>query len=138
MIDALLLRLAVILGLLGMVLGIAMGIGQNFTLAPAHAHLNLVGFVLLFLAGLYYRVFPEAAASPLAKIQAAISITGAVVFPIGIGAVLLGAPEHHYEPLAIAGALIVLAGMALFAVVVFRAQRTVAHATAPKRLVAAE
>ena len=44
----------------GMLAGIAMGIEQNFTLAPAHAHLNLVGGVLLFLFGLYYRLIPAA------------------------------------------------------------------------------
>ncbi|WP_309774281.1 hypothetical protein [Nitrobacter vulgaris] len=42
--------------LVGMIAGIAMGIQQNFVLAPAHTHLNLVGGVLLFLFGLYYRM----------------------------------------------------------------------------------
>ncbi|HEX9586867.1 MAG TPA: hypothetical protein VGA15_03890 [Bradyrhizobium sp.] len=37
--------------LVGMLAGIAMGIQQNFALGPAHAHLNLVGGVLLFLFG---------------------------------------------------------------------------------------
>jgi hypothetical protein len=39
---------------LGMVLGIVMDIREDFTLQPAHAHLNLVGGVLLFLFALYY------------------------------------------------------------------------------------
>ena len=34
-----------------MLAGIVMGIQQNFVLAPAHAHLNLIGGVLLFLFG---------------------------------------------------------------------------------------
>jgi hypothetical protein len=54
-------RLSVTIGLTGMALGIFMGIRQDFVLAPAHAHLNLVGFVTLFLSALYYRVFPQAA-----------------------------------------------------------------------------
>jgi hypothetical protein len=44
MISSLLLRLSSDLPLCGLVLGIIIGSGQNFTLAPARDHLNLVGF----------------------------------------------------------------------------------------------
>jgi hypothetical protein len=47
-----------------------------------------------------------------------IAVIGAVVFPIGISAVQLGG--LRYEVLAIVGSLIVLTGMLLFAVIVFR------------------
>jgi hypothetical protein len=53
MIGSLMMCVSVVVLLLGMLAGIAMGITQNFMLAPAHAHLNLVGGVLLFLFGLY-------------------------------------------------------------------------------------
>jgi hypothetical protein len=118
----LLFRVSVTLGLIGITGGIAMGIAQDFRLAPAHAHLNLVGFVVLFLAGLYYRVAPQAAASRLARCQVAASMIGAVVFPIGIAAVTLGNHET-WAPLAIAGSLIVLAGMLMFATIVFQSTR---------------
>ena len=96
-----------------------MGIGQDFVLMPAHAHLNLLGFVTMFLSALYYRVVPEAAASGLARYQAIVSVAGAVVFPIGIACVLVGGHDR-FEPVVVAGALTVLLGMALFAVIVFR------------------
>ena len=112
-------RVSVSLGLIGILLGIVMGIRQDFVLMPAHAHLNLLGFVTMFLSALYYRVVPEAAASGLARYQAIVSVTGAVVFPIGIACVLLGGHDR-FEPVVIAGALTVLLGMALFAVIVFR------------------
>jgi uncharacterized membrane protein len=112
-------RVSVSLGLVGIGLGIVMGIRQDFTLMPAHAHLNLLGFVTLFLSALYYRVVPEAAASTLARYQAIVSVAGAVVFPIGIACVLLGGHDR-FEPVVVAGALTVLLGMALFAVIVFR------------------
>ncbi len=76
-------RISVSLGLIGIVLGIVMGIRQDFVLMPAHAHLNLLGFVTMFLSALYYRVVPEAAASGLARYQAIVSVAGAVVFPVG-------------------------------------------------------
>src|SRR5262249_61683973 len=84
----LLFRVSVALGLAGMALGIAMGIRQDFALAAAHAHLNLLGFVALFLAALYYRVVPAAAAIPLARTQAVVAVAGAIVFPSGIAGVM--------------------------------------------------
>jgi len=119
MIATVLLRLGALFALCGMALGIAMGIRQDFTLAPAHAHINLVGFVGLFLAGLYYRVFPEAAASALAKVQAFIAVMAAFIFPVGIGGVLLTGRDS-FELVTVIGALLVFTGTALFAVVVFR------------------
>jgi hypothetical protein len=112
-------RVSVTLALLGMAAGIVMGIRQDFALAPAHAHLNLLGFVVLFLAALYYRVVPEAAAGVLAKIHAATAIVGAIVFPIGIAGVVTYGHER-FEPVVVAGALIVFSSMAQFAFIVFR------------------
>lgn len=112
-------RISVSLGLVGMLFGILMGITQDFALAPAHAHLNLLGFVVMFLSALYYRAFPQAAASRLAPYQAVASVVGAILFPIGIASVLLGG-QDRFEPVVVAGALIVFAGMLLFAVIVFR------------------
>jgi len=112
-------RVSVLLGLFGMALGIVMGIRQDFALAPAHAHLNLLGFVALFLAGLYYRVVPEAAASILAKVHAVAAIVGALLFPVGIASVLLG--DHaRFMPIVLTGAVIVFIGMLLFVIIVFR------------------
>ena len=113
-----LLRVSVVMILVGLGLGIGMGITQDFRLMPAHAHLNLLGFVALFLAGLYYNAVPEAAATRLAMIQAWVAVIGAVLFPIGVAFVLLVGPQ--FEPIAIIGSLVVLVGMILFAWVVFR------------------
>ena len=116
-------RISVSLGLigivLGIVLGIVMGIRQDFVLMPAHAHLNLLGFVTMFLSALYYRIVPKAGASGLGRYQAIVSVAGAVVFPIRIACVLVGGHDR-FEPVVVAGALTVLLGMALFAVIVFR------------------
>ncbi len=46
-------------------------------------------------------------------------MAGAILFPIGIAAVLLGGHDR-FEPVVVAGALTVFLGMALFAVTVFR------------------
>lgn len=112
-------RISVCFGLIGMGLGIFMGIRQDFTLVPVHAHINLIGFVGLFLAALYYRAVPEAAGLRLARYHAVVSIVGAVLFPVGIASVLLGGHDR-FEPLVVAGSLIVLLGKLLFVAIVFR------------------
>jgi len=60
------LRLSVIYLVVGMSMGMYMGMNQDFTLSPVHAHVNLLGFVVLALAGLVFVVFPELAATRLA------------------------------------------------------------------------
>jgi hypothetical protein len=122
MIGSLMMCLSVVVLLVGMLAGIAMGITQNFVLAPAHAHLNLVGGVLLFLFGLYYKLVPAAGTTALARVQGWLHIAGGILFPIGVAAVLLKGPSVEAAP--IAGSLLVVAAMALFAVIVFRTART--------------
>jgi hypothetical protein len=121
MIGSLMMCLSVVVLLVGMLAGIAMGITQNFALAPAHAHLNLIGGVLLFLFGLYYRLVPAAGTTTLAKVQGWLHMVGAILFPAGVAAVLLKGPSVEAAP--IAGSLLVVAAMALFAVIVFRTAR---------------
>lgn len=118
MLASILLRVSVVLLSSGMLLGIAMGITQDFRLAPAHTHLNLVGAVLPFISGLYYHAVPQAAKGWFAQVQVFIAVAAALVFPIGIAAVLLGGAA--YEPLAIVGGLLALIGTLLFAIIVFR------------------
>ena len=46
--------------LVGMGFGIFMGATEDFTLAPAHAHLNLIGWVTMALYGTFYALAPRA------------------------------------------------------------------------------
>lgn len=126
-------RISVSIGLAGMVGGMLMGMAQNFLLAPAHAHFILLGFIVMFLSALYYRTIPEAAASRLAPFQAVVSIVGAFLFPIGIACVRLG-DRIVYMPVLVSGWLVVLTGMILFVVIVYRTSgHAPARATADNR-----
>src|SRR5689334_3398464 len=122
MIGSLMMRVSVVLLLIGLLWGIEMGIRQDFALAPAHAHLNLVGGVLLFAFGLYYRLVPKAGASALAKAQGWLHIVGAIVFPVGVAIVV--SKGETLVAIPIVGSLIVLAAVALFTVIVFRTSHT--------------
>jgi hypothetical protein len=121
MIGPLMMCVSVVVLLLGMLAGIDMGIRQDFVLAPAHAHFNLIGGVLLFLFGLFYRLVPAAGTSRLAILQGWLHIVGGILFPAGVALVLLKGPSFLIAP--IAGSLIVVAAMALFAVIVLRTAR---------------
>jgi hypothetical protein len=121
MLDSLMMRAGAMFLVVGMVWGIEMGIRQEFSLAPAHAHFNLVGGVLLFVFGLYYRMVPAARESALAKWQGSLHFIGALLFPVGIAAVIKNGTAFIVLP--IIGSLIVVVAVALFAVIVFRTAR---------------
>ena len=121
MIGSLMMSVSVVVLFGGMVLGIIMGIREDFALQPAHAHLNLLGGVLLFLFGLYYRLVPAAGAMMLAKVQGSLHIIGGILMPLGVAVVITHGTGFIAIP--IIGSLIMLAAMALFAVIVLRTAR---------------
>ena len=97
------------------------GSPERRQLAAAHAHLNLIGGVLLFLFGLYYRPVPAAGTTSLARVQGWLHMIGAILFPAGVAVVRLKGEAFVAAP--IVGSLIVVAATALFTVVVFRTSR---------------
>jgi cbb3-type cytochrome oxidase subunit 1 len=109
--------LAALAGTAGISLGIHMGLSQDFTLAPAHAHLNLLGWVSMAIYGLYHRVADST--SRLAWVQVLSAGLGFPAFAIGL-AVYLATGTETVMPLAIAGSLACLAGMLLFLLIVIR------------------
>ncbi|WP_201861452.1 hypothetical protein [Microvirga soli] len=117
-------RLAVLFVIAGMAMGIGMAMTQDHALMPAHAHLNLLGWVSLFLFGIYYERRPALDASRLAMIQVVLWSLGTVVLTSAVSAIHLG--YHAAEPIAAIASLIVLAAMIQFAYFVFRPERNVA------------
>jgi hypothetical protein len=111
---------AVLAAVAGMLWGLRMAISDNHAAMPAHAHLNLLGWVSLFLFGLYYRLYPSLDTARVAFVQVWVWIVGSVVMAIGVGLVSTGTTSA--EPIAAAGSLIVLFGMLLFGWIVVRAE----------------
>lgn len=128
--SALFLRLAVVFILIGVGLGYWMGATHNFLLSPVHAHVNLLGWVSMFLYGLFYRAVPEAAAGVLPKAHAVLAVLGLPIMMIGLTIQLLAIPGLMavVPPMMIAGPTLVVLGMAVFAVIVFRATGRAADA----------
>jgi hypothetical protein len=108
-------RLAVATVILGMCLGMYMGIVHDFTLAPVHAHMNLLGWVSLFLLGLFYRTHPKAI-SRLAYVQAASFVAGYLAMVSGMAGVFL--TDHKaFLVLAIVGGILLIGSMTQFLVI---------------------
>ena len=84
---------AVVFLVIGMVWGIQMSASQNHTLSPAHGHLNLIGFVVMAIIGLYYSVTPSAAKSPLAGWHFALTVLSVLILVPGIALAITGAGE---------------------------------------------
>lgn len=120
-IDIRFFRTAVIYAVLGMALGIYMAASRDFSLRPAHAHWLLLGWVSMFLYGMFYKLF-AAAQGALALWHWWLANIGLIVMVAGIVLVYTVAPERG-EILAKVGALINIAAMALFAFNVFRGTR---------------
>jgi uncharacterized membrane protein YczE len=118
---------AVLFVLAGMVWGIQMAISGDHSAFPAHAHLNLLGWVSLFLFGIFYQLHPALDQTGTARVQVWIWIAGTVVLAVGVGLVHTGHPGA--EPIAAIGSFIVLGAMALFAWLVFRRERYAASGT---------
>lgn len=106
----------------GMLFGIWMSASHDHTLAPAHGHLNLVGWVTMGLFGVYYHLVPAAAANPLAKIHFALATLAVwLMFP---GIIL--AIQERTELLAILGSFAALLSMLTFLFTVVRTRAATA------------
>ena len=108
-----------------MVWGIQMAVSNDHSAFPAHAHLNLLGWVSLFLFGIYYRLNPRLDDSRAALIQAGIWSLGVVVMSVGVGLVHTG--HEAGDPIAAVGSLVILAGMLFFGWLVWRNERAPAR-----------
>jgi hypothetical protein len=104
--------------LAGMVWGLQMAISGDHSAFPAHAHLNLLGFVALFLFGFYYRLNPSIEGNRLALPQVWIWIGATVVLVVGVGLFHTGHSEG--DPIAAVGSLAVFADALLFTWLVFQ------------------
>jgi hypothetical protein len=113
-IDIAFLLLASACLIVGVCLGIYMGVNEDLQLVAVHTHVNLVGWASLALFGVIYRLYPELAASRLARAQFWLSAPSALAFPVGIYLAL----AYHIHALAIATSLLWLLGALVFFVMV--------------------
>ena len=107
------LRIATVYLIVGSVMGFVMGITEAFQYAPVHAHLNLLGWASLALAGIVYHLYPAAAETRLARIHFWLHNLGLPIFMVALAVMLAGNPAALAAVKA--GATMTLLGLFAFA-----------------------
>ena len=107
------LQIAVVYLIVGASVGMWMGIAGNFALAPVHAHLLLLGWVTLALAGVIYHLHPRAAGTRLAKLHFWVHNLALPVFMCGLFLFLTGRTSQ--PGIAVVGGSFLLLGLGVFA-----------------------
>ena len=103
---------AALCGLAGMLWGMHMGMSQDFTMRPAHAHLNLLGWVTLAIMGGFYVLAGDRVSSKLAWLNFALSGAGVLVLTPMLAQLLGGATA--LGPMMVIPEVLVVGGMLVF------------------------
>ncbi len=106
--------------LAGMGLGMHMGSTENFALADAHAHINLVGWVSMALYGTFYALTRETKLLWLPRLHFVASVLGALAMLPALTMFLSHGNDPVYMPFMIGGGMLTVIGALLFAISVLR------------------
>jgi cbb3-type cytochrome oxidase subunit 1 len=126
-------KTAIVFLIVGIAVGFQMAISADHTVFPAHAHINLLGWVTSAIFGGYYALNPAKAQQKLAMVHYWVYTFGVVLMAPALYLMLQGNPA--LEPVVIVGSFIVAAGVLIFAFMVFSGetartalpQRSAAH-----------
>jgi heme/copper-type cytochrome/quinol oxidase subunit 1 len=116
-----LVRIASLYLLVGLVLGLAMAVGEDFSLLSVHSHVLLLGWATLAITGVVYLVLPRCADSRLAAPHFWLHNLGLPVMMVSLAAQALGEPRA--EPFIGVGSILVVVGLGLFTLNVLRNAR---------------
>jgi hypothetical protein len=100
--------------LAGMILGMHMGATENFLLAPAHAHLNLVGWATMALYGTFYTLTRHSKLLWLPRINFLLSALGTILMVGFLIPFLQNGNDQRYLPGMIAGEVMTALGALTF------------------------
>ncbi len=109
-----------VLGLISVSIGMGWGLymagTEDWLMAPAHAHLGLMGFVSFSIFAFYYHIVPGADVGALPKLHFLLSVLGLSIAIPGIVLSKLDATDA----LAAGGSFTFAVGMLCFLIVVLR------------------
>jgi hypothetical protein len=110
-------KTAIVLFVVGILMGLQMSISGNHNVIAAHAHTNLLGWVTMGLFGGYFALNPAKARTRLAMIQYGVYTLAVVVMTPSLYFMLQG--NAAMEPLVAISSFVALAGVLLFGYIVF-------------------
>lgn len=110
--------------LVGVNWGLYMSITHDFVTAPAHAHLNLLGWVSMAIMGGFYALLGKETPSWLVKTNFALMNVGVICMITGLGLFFTQtATIAQLVPLITVGELAIISGFVSFAAAVFLSLR---------------
>lgn len=113
--GALFLRVAVVYLVIGVIFGMVIGIREQFQFADVHAHINLLGWATLALAGVIYTIYPQAGNNKLAVVHFWLHNIGLPVFVIGLY-LFYTQMGRGAIPIISAGAIVAILGIIVFTI----------------------
>ena len=113
-----LIQISTIYMVMGLGLGLAMGISGSFSLASVHAHVLLLGWVTMAIAGIVYFVMPDSARSRLATLHFWGHNLGLPVMLVSLAMKVYG--QAKMEPIIGTGSTLVLVSLVFFAINLLR------------------
>jgi len=106
--------------LTGMLWGMHMAESDNMVTMPAHAHLNLLGWVTMALYGTFYALEKDTYLPKLAWANFVVSAASIVIMIPTLAVFLSNGNDPKYIPILIAGEGLAILGMLIFGISVFR------------------
>jgi hypothetical protein len=104
-----------------MVLGMYMGASNDHTMAPVHAHINLLGWASLALMGAFYGLAGARAPAKLAWTNFGLSNLGNLLTLPMVAVIQSGKPP--IVPVLVGGEVAIVLGMLLFGVAIVQVGR---------------
>ena len=85
-----LIKISVVYFLIGVTLGLYMSVAHDYALTGVHVHINLLGWMSLAIAGIFYKLFPHLAQTATAKVHFWLHNLGLPVMMISLAFVVSG------------------------------------------------
>ncbi|WP_177344648.1 cytochrome-c oxidase [Evansella clarkii] len=112
-------RISVLYFVVGVLLGLYMSMTYNFSFTGVHAHVNLLGWTSMTLAGILYVLFPKAGRSILGKIHFILHNIGLLIMMVALFTLVQTGYEALGPVIGIGGISLII-GVILFAINIFR------------------
>jgi len=112
--------IGVIYLLLGMSWGMHMGASEDFSMMPAHAHLNLLGWVTMAIYGTFYALTQNTLSPKLAWTNFVLAACGVAAMIPSLALYLAGGRDTKFIPGLVAGEVLTVLSLLVFAVSVYR------------------
>ncbi|WP_175990378.1 cbb3-type cytochrome c oxidase subunit I [Bacillus sp. Marseille-Q1617] len=108
-----LIKISVVYFMIGVLFGLYMSMTHDYSFTPVHAHINLLGWTALTLAGIIYHLFPAVSQTKLAKAHFWLHNISLPLMMIGLF-ILISSGNESIIPVIAAGGVLTTLAVLLF------------------------